>query len=193
MTTSIAQSVPQTVLESQPHSVGLCDDTEEMARNDPDPKEILWPNIVALMGKQPASIDGVLRRIKGRGDASIGRGTLQRLRDGETSIGVDKLREIADAFNVSVWQLLVPGLTPQRLPRLQNELSTEAVHIAREFDRIQTEEGRAKARSLCLLAISQECGAPPPPDHGSAALDQPRQPQDDVPTPQPPAGSRTLT
>src|SRR5450830_549402 len=69
-----------------------------------DPKTFLWSNICILMQDENPPIDAVQRKTK------VGRGTIQRIKEGATSIGIDKLHEIADAFNLPVWQLLVPGL-----------------------------------------------------------------------------------
>ena len=43
----------------------------------------------------------------------VGRGTVQRIKEGQTSVGTDKLLAIAEAFGVEVWQLLRPDLKSQ--------------------------------------------------------------------------------
>lgn len=77
-----------------------------------DPKRILWMNVCALMGEPKPSIDAIVKRTK------ISRGTIQRMRDQKTSVGLDMLNEVAKAFGVRAWQLLVPGLNPNALPDL---------------------------------------------------------------------------
>lgn len=69
-----------------------------------DPKTYLWQNICSLMGIDSPSIDAVTKRTK------VGRGTIQRIKEGTTSVGVDNLAQIADAFDVEVWKLLAPNL-----------------------------------------------------------------------------------
>jgi len=78
-----------------------------------DPKRYLWANISALMRLASPSVDVVQQRTK------VGRGTVQRIKEGETSIGVDTLLTIAKTFHIEVWQLLVPNLDPDDLPTLQ--------------------------------------------------------------------------
>jgi hypothetical protein len=83
-----------------------------------DPKKYLWKNICALMespeGREP-SIDDVTSRTK------VGRGTVQRIKEGNTSCGLDVVTKISGAFGIEPWQLLVPNIDPHRLPRLDEE------------------------------------------------------------------------
>ena len=64
------------------------------------------------MGEESPSLDRVVERVK------VGRGTVQRIRDGEAQTRLSSLHAIAAAFRIEVWQLLVPGLNPSSLPRL---------------------------------------------------------------------------
>ena len=51
--------------------------------------------------------------------AKVATGTIDRLRRGEVSARLDSLNAIAGAFDLSAWQLLVPGLDPGNPPLLQ--------------------------------------------------------------------------
>lgn len=62
------------------------------------------------MGQESPSIDMVVARTK------IGRGTIQRIREGEAATRIDSLTKIAEAFGLEVWQLMVPSLDPKALP-----------------------------------------------------------------------------
>lgn len=77
-----------------------------------NPRNVLWRNVCALMGEERPTVDGVARRTK------CSRGTIQRMRDGSTSIGIDILADVAAAFGVQPWHLLVPNLDPRALPDL---------------------------------------------------------------------------
>ena len=79
-----------------------------------DSKLVLWNNVSALM-KARYGKENLTRLAK---DAGIGPGTASRIKEHETSVGIDVLDAIAKAFKVSAWQLLVPGLNVQALPRL---------------------------------------------------------------------------
>lgn len=75
----------------------------------------MWANICALMGDANPSIAAVQLRTR------VGHGTVQRIKDGGTSIGLNVLDTIADALDVPPWMLLVEGLDPQALPTLSND------------------------------------------------------------------------
>lgn len=66
-----------------------------------DPKTYLWQNICVLM-KGAATIDAVTEK------TGVGRGTIQRIKEGRTSVGTDVLVSIADAFEIDIPQLLTP-------------------------------------------------------------------------------------
>jgi SOS-response transcriptional repressor LexA len=67
-----------------------------------DPKAVLWENITHLMGGV-ATVDAVHRKAK-----TVGRGTIQRIKEGNTSVGTNVLAELASAFGVEPWQLILP-------------------------------------------------------------------------------------
>ena len=72
-----------------------------------DPKTYLWRNICLLMKCESPTVDAVQLKTK------VGRGTVQRIKEGQTSIGTDKLLAIAEAFDIELSDLLQPDLKPQ--------------------------------------------------------------------------------
>lgn len=79
-----------------------------------DPKTYLWATLCRLAGEpvETAGIDQIHRKVK----KAVGRGTIQRIKEGETSVGIDALMKLASAFGLEVWQLLVPGIEISHLP-----------------------------------------------------------------------------
>lgn len=115
---SMPDSVPLTVHDCQPFSVSLPHGDGNRVRYltdmDPlDPKSYIWANISALAGETEAKIDDVFRRVTDR-YPDIGRGTIQRIKEGKTNPRIDTLAVIADAFGVSVSALLDPRL-PEKI------------------------------------------------------------------------------
>lgn len=112
-----------------------------------DPKDYLWRNICSLMGTDAPTIDAVQARLE------IGRGTVQRIKAGETSVGTDTLKQIAERFGIEVWQLLLPGL---KLPDQddQQALTRRAVNLAIFFDKLPEDDAtRATAYRGAIEAI----------------------------------------
>lgn len=105
-----------------------------------DPKTYLWGNICKLMGAENPSLDVVAKRAK------IGRGTVQRIRDAQTSVGLDVLHNIAAAFDMEVWELLRPGLVE---PAPDMQFRQLAYAIVRDWDANKTE---ARTRQKEFLA-----------------------------------------
>jgi transcriptional regulator with XRE-family HTH domain len=52
-------------------------------------------------------------------ECKIGPGTASRLKEGETSVGLETIDKIARHFNVQAWELLVPNFDPANRPTLQ--------------------------------------------------------------------------
>lgn len=71
-----------------------------------DSKQVLWDNVLRLMRKKYGKEN--LTRLAS--EAGIGPGTSTRMKDQRTSIGTDKLDQIARVFGVESWQLLTPNL-----------------------------------------------------------------------------------
>jgi plasmid maintenance system antidote protein VapI len=80
-----------------------------------DTNATLWMNLQALMLKHwgEENINRLAR------ECHVGPATVQRIKDQRTSVGLEVLDKIANNFNLSVWQLLVPGLDPTNPPTLQ--------------------------------------------------------------------------
>lgn len=88
-------------------------ETPHMLR--PDIKRVLWENVAGLMRKrwQGENLTRLAR------ESGCGPGTATRLKECQTSVGVDVLEKIAGVFDLEPWQLLVPGLDPAQPPTLQ--------------------------------------------------------------------------
>lgn len=80
-----------------------------------DTHATLWQNVSALMVKHYGQ-ENLTRLAK---ECGIGLGTAARIKKQNTSVGLDVLHAIANRFDVSPWQLLVPGFDPQNPPALQ--------------------------------------------------------------------------
>ncbi|WP_342617193.1 helix-turn-helix transcriptional regulator [Rhodoferax sp. GW822-FHT02A01] len=79
-----------------------------------DVKKVLWENIERLMRHHY----GKKNITKLASESEVGNGTIQRIEEQNTSVGVDNLEKIADALKVEIWQLLVPGIDPANLPSI---------------------------------------------------------------------------
>lgn len=147
-----------------------------------DSRKTLASAVEALMVKQYGKVN--LTRL-GR-EVVKSPATAKRLVEGETSIGVELVDQIAKYFRVEPWHLLVPGFDPNNPPQLvEPQLFTEkfsvaALEIAREFD--ARPDGQAKrrlyARLLSVLAADDDPGkagsrGSPPADEPMLALDPP--------------------
>lgn len=77
-----------------------------------DVKVILWENVQALMRARYGKIN------QGRfiADTKVGNGTVTRIKNCRTSVGLDTLQEIANAYGLEAWHLLVPDLDPFNPP-----------------------------------------------------------------------------
>lgn len=80
-----------------------------------DSKSTLWINVKALMVKRYKKEN--LTRLSD--ETGVGLGTISRIKEQKTSVGLDTLEKIGDAFGLAAWQLLVPGMDPENPPALQ--------------------------------------------------------------------------
>lgn len=72
-----------------------------------DPKSYIWKNVVRLLGvPESTGVDAATSLLANSG---LSRGTVQRLREGKTSIGTDIFLKLADHFQIEVWELLTPA------------------------------------------------------------------------------------
>jgi transcriptional regulator with XRE-family HTH domain len=107
-------------------------------------KSTLWASVLALMNQHYGG-ENLQRFAK---DADIGIATVQRIKEQQTSIGLNVLDKISARFNTSAWQLLVPGFDPNNKPALRPVSDRE-----RElYDRI-------------MLAAKTYAGEPDPPPY----------------------------
>ncbi len=80
-----------------------------------DSNATLWQNVQALMVKKFGRSN-----IKGfAAFCEVGVGTIQRIEEQKTSVGLAILDKIAAKFDLAAWQLLVPGFDPTNPPALQ--------------------------------------------------------------------------
>lgn len=105
-----------------------------------DSNATLWHNVQALMIKKFKR-----KNIKGFATlCGVGIGTIQRIEEQETSVGLAVIDKIAQKFDLAAWQLLVPGFDPDNPPALQavspkeralyNKIMSAAKEIASEPD-----------------------------------------------------------
>ena len=73
-------------------------------------KETLWANVRALMVSRYGS-ENITRLSR---EAKIGPATVQRIKDAETSVGVDVIEKIARTFGVEPWHLIAPGMNDDK-------------------------------------------------------------------------------
>lgn len=78
--------------------------------SDKSIKQILWANVRALMvlkyGKEN------INRLAA--DAKIGIGSVQRIKEAQTSVGIDIVESVANSFKVEPWQLVAPGMDDEK-------------------------------------------------------------------------------
>lgn len=80
-----------------------------------DSRKVLWKSVSALMHKHYGA-ENLTRLAK---DCKVGPGTASRLKEAQTSVGLEIVDKIARHFHVEPWELLVPGFDPGNRPTLQ--------------------------------------------------------------------------
>lgn len=73
-------------------------------------KDRLWTNVRTLM-LQRYGEENINRLAR---DAKIGPATVQRIKDAETSVGLEVIEKIAKVFKLEPWQLLAPGMSDEK-------------------------------------------------------------------------------
>lgn len=96
-----------------------------------DPKTVLWANCKALMHHRY----GRENLTKFAADCGMSPGNASRIKAAQTSVGIDLLAQIASAFDLDPWMLLVPGLDAAHKPVLQPVSDEER----RLWDRLRTD------------------------------------------------------
>ena len=64
-------------------------------------------------------------------EAKIGPGSVTRMKEQTTSVGLELVDKVARVFTVETWQLLVPGMSPKTLPTLMPQSETERAFYER--------------------------------------------------------------
>lgn len=77
-----------------------------------DTKPILWQNVAALMRHHWGGEN--LSRLSR--EARVGPGTVSRIKEQRTSVGLDVLEAVAGVFELQAWHLLTPSLDPSNPP-----------------------------------------------------------------------------
>lgn len=99
-----------------------------------DAKKVLWNSVTSLMLKHYGK-ENLTRLAK---DCGIGPGTSTRLKEQQTSVGLEVIEKIAKHFGYEPWQLLVPGFDPEHAPTLQ-PLSAREAELYRRWREVTRE------------------------------------------------------
>jgi hypothetical protein len=99
-----------------------------------DTRQILWANLSALMDHHWGK-ENLGRLAK---TAGIGASTCTRLKQQQTSVGVEAVDKIAEVFGLDTWQLLVPNLDPKNPPLLvltaaERSFYRQVMNAAKDF------------------------------------------------------------
>lgn len=159
--------LPLSVISRQPLSVT---ELTYRYRMESQSKKTMRANVLALLGRvKPLRSDetGVSRLLQ----AGLSNGNAQRVLAADQDIYMTRLDEVARALRVEPWQLLVPGIDPDRPPLLTAPpaVSEKAMEIAAIFDDLDDHGRRvlrATAHSLILPEVPPprpEPVLPPPP------------------------------
>lgn len=83
-----------------------------MPPKPPTANQILWANVQALMIRDYGK-ENLTRLAR---ETTIGPASATRIKNMETSVGIDVLARIAANFKLQPWHLLLPGLDPENVP-----------------------------------------------------------------------------
>lgn len=105
-----------------------------MAMSDIDSRRVLWLNVLALMEHHWGK-ENLTRLAR---EAKIGPGTCSRIKQQQTSVGVEIVDSVAALFGLDSWQLLVPGMDPKSPPVLilseaERAFYSRVISATREF------------------------------------------------------------
>lgn len=87
--------------------------------------EIVGQNLDRLMteaGLSNVTLEGKLSR-------RVTKSTIGRIRNAETNSGIGNIEEVASAFGLEAWQLLIPHVSLAQKPRLQSEGAAHAPRL----------------------------------------------------------------
>jgi hypothetical protein len=85
----------------------------------PSPRMVLSTNLRTLMGAVPAL--GTIKKVADASASKLSNGKVGRIYAASHTTDIDTLQDLADLFGVQPWQLLVPDLKPQALPKGSKE------------------------------------------------------------------------
>lgn len=153
---SIAASLPHTVCNAQPHSVGIAIYRSRVTTT----KDTLRANLTALLEKEagralPEGQTGVTALAKKAGKAVS---WAQRLLDG-TDTSMSKLEEVAEVFGLQAWQLLVPGFDPENPPGLSDDPRWPLPYVQRGSYESLPSDDRIYAQAKMQAAIEERQAA----------------------------------
>lgn len=100
-------------MQKQPPSVVNLAQSTAVSRIDP--KSVLWENLRALMDHHWGR-ENLTRLAR---EAKTGPGTATRIKEMQTSVGLDVVDRMAEVFDLEMWQMLTPGLDPKNPPATQ--------------------------------------------------------------------------
>ncbi len=106
-------------MQVQPLSVGRVAHSYAVMRIDP--KLVLWQNLSALMDHHWGK-ENLTRLAR---EAKTGPGTATRIKEMQTSVGLDVVDRMAEVFDLELWQMLTPGLDPKNPPAARPISETE--------------------------------------------------------------------
>lgn len=109
---SISQNLATSGKINQPDLANTFEYHSDMANNPNNSKAVLWANIETLMKRDFGKIN-VLRFHQ---KTKLSLGTIQRIKEQETNVGIDVLDQIAQVYDLQPWHLLTPGLDPANPP-----------------------------------------------------------------------------
>jgi hypothetical protein len=97
---------------NQPDLANSFEYDSNMAKQPNKSKAVLWNNIETLMKRDFGKVN--IRQFHLKTKLSLG--TVQRLKEQETNIGLEVLDHIAEVFGLQSWHLLIPDLDPSNPP-----------------------------------------------------------------------------
>ena len=98
--------------------------------------------------------------------SKVGKSTIDRIRKGETSAGIENLEAIAHAYGLEPWQLLVAGFDPNNPPKLRGDgLDSRTREMAGLFERLDDGQKDLMLSTLREMLKQSEQRK----SHGSAA------------------------
>lgn len=113
-------------------------------------KQLLWHAVERLMLARYGKVN--FTRLAS--ESGIGLGTAARLKDEESTIGLDKVAAIARTFGLQLHELLDPNFDPKKKT---TPLSPEAMDLALNFDRIRDIPARHRAYAIASQMLEFAC------------------------------------